>query len=106
MPERAYTGTEGCLGGLDVRTQRFAKKGDVVEIHAHGFDHLAIVIRGPLRCMWTDLENSEQDRIMEDGERLMIRRDTWHGFKALADNCLSYCIAVHADVVRAGRSQL
>jgi quercetin dioxygenase-like cupin family protein len=87
IPERAYSKTEGLLGHLYIRTMIFDREGDFIEQHEHRFDHVTIVIRGPLMMKVDGVET-----VANEGERLLVRRGRKHGFTAKADDCLAYCI--------------
>ena len=89
IPERAYTETEGVMARMIFRTMRFRETGMTVEQHAHDFDHVTVIIRGPLKLA------SGKDgpvRTVVEGERILIPAGIIHGFTALADNCLAYCV--------------
>ena len=90
IPVEAHHHTEGVLGHLHFRTMRFDHKGDFIQLHEHRFDHVTIVIRGPLLCKYG--VDGKKEREVTEGERVLIRAHVIHGFEALADNCLAYCV--------------
>ena len=93
IPVEAWHKSEGVLGHLQFNTMSFKKRGDFISPHAHAFDHVTIIIRGPLLC-----RTQKSEKQLMEGERVLIRAGVEHEFIAQADNCLAYCVHNH-DVV-------
>jgi quercetin dioxygenase-like cupin family protein len=76
----------GC--GLSARKHTFFKAGDVHNGHCHVKDHITLVAQGKVRC-----EVDGYDPIEVSAPAIItIDKDTLHGFTALTDNTVYYCI--------------
>lgn len=95
-------------GNVFIREMRFEKAGDVVEGHAHNFDHTTYVARGALRFEKLEVEQISEDGLTtykvvqavehraEDGHNwVLIKAGVCHRITALADNSIGHCLYAH-----------
>lgn len=89
-------------GNIFIREMRFLRAGDVVEGHAHNFDHTTYVVRGAL--LFSDGVRSIVKRATDGHNWVLIKAGVKHSITALDDNSLGHCIYAHrtpqGDVVQ------
>lgn len=82
-------------GGFGVREGVLAKAGDVVETHAHNFDHITYC-RAPMRYeQLDDAGNVVRSVDKPSGGWVFVKAGVKHRLTALVDNCRYDCIYVH-----------
>lgn len=91
--------TEYAPGGsnLFIRTpSKSLKKGDVVETHAHNFDHVTYVPKGSFRI---EKLNGQKGQVLVTVEKhagfdnwVLIKAGVWHRLTALEDDSIYHCI--------------
>lgn len=90
------------LGNVFIRPMTFAKAGDVVEGHAHNFDHVTYVVRGALQ--FTAGGRVVVKRASDGHNFVLIRAGVTHQINALEDESLGHCVYSHrspqGDVVQ------
>lgn len=80
-------------GNIFIREMRFDKAGDVVEGHAHNFDHTTYVSRGALRF---ETDGKSIEKHAADGRNwALIKAGVKHRIVALEDNSMGHCIYAH-----------
>jgi quercetin dioxygenase-like cupin family protein len=88
-------------GNIFIREMRFEKAGDVVEGHAHNFDHTTYVARGALKIERLDADGSVENTVVKrasDGHNwVLVRADVCHRLTALEDASMGHCIYAHRD---------
>lgn len=86
-------------GNIFVREMRFTSAGDVVEGHAHNFDHTTYVARGALRIDQIDASGSVVKSVTKeaiDGRNwVLIKAGVKHRITALRDDSMGHCIYAH-----------
>lgn len=92
-------------GNIYVRQMRFAKSGDVVDGHAHNFDHTTYVSTGVLLFEALDDRCRVTKRVEKSaGGHVLITAGVRHRITAKADNSRGECIYAHrtpqGDVVQ------
>ena len=80
-------------GNILIRPMRFEAAGDVVEGHAHNFDHTTYVVRGAIRIEADG--RSVEKRAAEGHNWVLIKAGVKHRITALEDNTLGHCIYSH-----------
>lgn len=83
-------------GNVFIRPMRFEQAGDVVDGHAHNFDHTTYVVRGALRIEALDAEGKvvrSVDRTA--GNWVLIKAGVVHRLTALEDHSMGHCIYAH-----------
>ncbi len=96
-------------GNIFVREMRFERAGDVVDGHAHNFDHTTYVVRGTLRIEQLDADGqvtrSATKRAADGHNWVLIRAGVVHRITALEDGSMGHCIYSHrngqAEIVQA-----
>ncbi len=88
-------------GNIFIREMRFAKAGDVVDGHAHNFDHTTYCAKGALLVERLDAdgkpEASAELRAADGLNWLLIRAGVRHRITALEDASLGHCIYAHRE---------
>lgn len=90
---------EFIAGNIFVRPMHFEKAGQVIEGHAHNFDHTTYVIRGAIRVE-TPFEQTRRvvEKRASDGHNwLLIRAGVAHKITALEDDTEAHCIYAHRN---------
>lgn len=86
-------------GNIFVREMRFEKAGDVVDGHAHNFDHTTYVARGALLVESLDdagkVVRSVEKRAGQGLNWVLIRAGVRHRITALEDHSTGHCIYAH-----------
>lgn len=86
-------------GNIFIREMAFAQKGDVVNGHAHNFDHTTYVVRGSLlvESLNADgtVKQSAVKRAVDGHNWVLIKAGVIHRLTALEDNCMGHCIYAH-----------
>ena len=96
-------------GNVFIREMRFDAAGDVVEGHAHNFDHTTYVTRGALRIeSLRVVKEAEGDKPAEfevvktaikkasEGRNwVLIKAGVHHRITALEDHSMGHCIYAH-----------
>ena len=83
-----------------VRVFTLAKKGDMVEGHAHTFDHLTLLAKGTVLMRTQQAIEPPVEKRFTGPEILVTPKGLVHEFVALTDDCLLCCF--HA--IRNGES--
>lgn len=88
-------------GNIFIREMRFPKAGDVVDGHAHDFDHTTYVARGALRIERLGVDGKVERSVVKrasDGHNwVLIRAGVWHRLTALEDDSMGHCIYSHRN---------
>lgn len=86
-------------GNIYIREMRFEKVGEVVEGHAHNFDHTTYCIRGALRVEKLDAQGKVVQAVTikaTDGHNwVLIKAGVCHRITAVEDNSMGHCIYSH-----------
>lgn len=96
--------TEWVSGNVFIRPMILAKAGDVVQGHAHNFDHTTIVFSGSVRIEAKTPDGREIDRVFKSprpdwagGSHALIKAEVAHKITALEDNTIAWCVYAHRD---------
>jgi len=88
-------------GNVFIREMPFEKAGDVVDGHAHNFDHTTYVARGALLVEALDADGkvmrSATKRAADGHNWVLIRAGVCHRITALEDNSIGHCIYSHRN---------
>jgi quercetin dioxygenase-like cupin family protein len=86
-------------GNIFIRPMEFAQAGDVVDGHAHNFDHTTYVVRGAVRIEQLGEDGAvlrAVEKRASDGHNwALIKAGAIHRITALDDNSLAHCIYAH-----------
>jgi quercetin dioxygenase-like cupin family protein len=82
-------------GNLFIREMRFEKAGDVIDGHAHNFDHTTYVIRGGIRI--EALGRSVEKRAGAARNWVLIKAGVEHKIISLEADSLAHCIYSHRN---------
>jgi quercetin dioxygenase-like cupin family protein len=86
-------------GNVFVREMRFTSAGDVVEGHAHNFDHTTYISKGALRVEQLADDGSvvkAVEKSASDGRNwVLIKAGVKHRITALTDGAMGHCIYAH-----------
>ena len=86
-------------GNIYIREMLFEKAGDVVDGHAHNFDHTTYVVRGALLIEAVDdagnVTKSATKRATDGHSWVLITAGVIHRLTALENNSLGHCIYSH-----------
>ena len=104
---KAVTWEERALGNIFIRKMKFKNAGDVMEGHAHNFDHTTIVFTGSIKVEFKRSDGTSGERIYhapkkgkpvnpQDGY-VLVRADTEHKITALEDYTEAWCVFAHRD---------
>ena len=99
---------EYASGNVFIREMRFDKAGDVVQGHAHNFDHTTYCARGAMRIESLHADGSVKDSTEIDADKGMnwalIKAGVTHRITSLRDGTIGHCIYAHrtpqAEVVQ------
>ena len=99
---------EYVCGNIYIRPLRLSKKGDVVDGHAHNFDHATYCVAGSMRVESLHADGSVKESMeMSAGSGLgwaLIKAGVIHRITALEDGTIGHCIYAHrtpqGDVVQ------
>jgi quercetin dioxygenase-like cupin family protein len=80
-----------------MRRNWMTEKGDVVDGHAHNFDHVTLVIKGSIHVKFTLPDGREGEHDFAAGEFVTIKAKVLHKITALEDDTLFYCVYAHRD---------
>ena len=104
-------------GNVFIREMRFERAGDVVNGHAHNFDHTTYVARGAIRIEQlrilqpairdeagevvqeaiVEVVRSVEKRASDGYNFVLIKAGVIHRITALEDNSLGHCIYAHRN---------
>ena len=88
-------------GNVFVRQMPFPKASDVVEGHAHAFDHVTYCARGALKIerLAPDgtVERVIEKRASQGWNWVLIEAGVCHRITALEDNSMVHCIYSHRN---------
>ena len=86
-------------GNIFVREMRFGEAGDVVQGHAHNFDHTTYIAKGGLRIEHLAADGSvvrAVEKRASDGRNwVLIKAGVTHRITALEDHSIGHCIYAH-----------
>lgn len=96
---------EYASGNIFQRQMIFAKAGDVVQGHAHNFDHVTFVCMGGVRIERKHPDGREDSiEVMAGEPGVLIKAECIHKLTALTDGTTAFCIYAHrtpqGDVVQ------
>lgn len=104
---KAVTWEERALGNIFIRKMKFKNAGDVMDGHAHNFDHTTIIFTGSVKVEFKRPDGSTGEKIfhaptkgepVEHGQGyVLIRKDTEHKITALEDFTEAWCVFAHRD---------
>ncbi len=86
------------LGNVFIRPMVFEKAGNVVEGHAHNFDHVTYVAKGSLKIEKLDGETVVAAVVKKASEQynsVLIKAGVCHRLTALEDGSIGHCIYAH-----------
>ena len=88
-------------GNIFIREMGFTKAGDVIDGHAHNFDHTTYVARGSLRIESLNKDGSVKQTAIKSATAghnwVLIKAGVLHRLIALEDNSMGHCIYAHRD---------
>lgn len=88
-------------GNIFIREMRFLRAGDVVDGHAHNFDHTTYVTRGALQIERLGSDGKVERTVIKrasDGHNwILIQAGVWHRLTALEDDSMGHCIYAHRN---------
>jgi quercetin dioxygenase-like cupin family protein len=87
-------------GNVFIREMRIEKAGDVIEGHAHNFDHTTYIAKGAVRIDRLDGEivtQSVEKRASDGRNFVLIKAGVKHRITALEDKSIGHCIYAHRD---------
>lgn len=86
-------------GNIYVREMRFERAGDIVDGHAHNFDHTTYVAHGMLRFELLDdagnVVKSVEKNASDGFNWVLIEAGKVHRITALEDGSMGHCIYSH-----------
>ena len=92
---------EFASGNIYVREMRFDRSGDVVQGHAHNFDHTTYVARGALliEALGPDgkVAKSAVKRAGDGRNWVLIKAEVTHRITALENGSIGHCIYSHRN---------
>lgn len=88
---------EWASGNIFIRPNPLTKAGDVVQGHAHNFDHTTIVFKGAIRVKRTLTDGSEQVQDFAAPAHCMIVAGVEHEITALVDDTVFWCVYSHRE---------
>lgn len=98
-PAEASRITEWVSGNIFIRPMRLPRAGDVVNGHAHNFDHTTYVTRGAARIERLRADGSVEDAVEKRAgdtfNWVLIRAGVIHRITALEDETMAHCIYSH-----------
>lgn len=86
---------EYSAGNIQIRPNYLQKKGDVVDGHAHNFDHVTVVFEGSIHVRATLPSGDIIERNFVKGSEFLVKAEVEHEITALEDNTLFKCYYAH-----------
>lgn len=88
-------------GNIFIREMGFLKAGDVVDGHAHDFDHTTYVTRGSIQIERLDalgrIEKTVVKKASQGYNWILIKAGVCHRLTALEDNSMGHCVYAHRN---------
>jgi len=88
-------------GNIFIREMAFLKAGEVIDGHAHNFDHTTYVARGTLKIESLNVDGSVKQSAVKsakDGHNwVLIKAGVLHRLTALEDGSMGHCIYAHRN---------
>lgn len=88
---------EWVSGNIFVRPNVMLTAGDIVNGHAHNFDHTTIVFSGAIRIKRTLADGKEQSQEIAAPGHCLILAGVEHEITALLDNTVFWCVYAHRE---------
>lgn len=91
---------EWVSGNIFIRPNEMMKAGDVIEGHAHNFDHTSFVVNGAVNVRATTPDGRQLDANFGNGypfRHFLVLKDVEHTITALEDGTDFYCIYSHRE---------
>lgn len=90
---------EFASGNIFIREMHFVHAGNVVDGHAHNFDHTTYVIRGAIRIESLNDDDTVKQTIVKKAcmghNWVLIKAGVRHRITALEDDSMGHCIYSH-----------
>lgn len=84
-------------GNIFIRRNILERAGDVIDGHAHRFDHTSYVIKGSVRVHAVLLDGREIEQDFHEGDHFLVLAGVTHKITALADGVMFDCLYSHRN---------